>query len=214
VHFIVSNVLDLWGSLLAPDCCAACDEEVPRLTAFCRPCALTLVRAPPGEPDLYAPYLYGGALALAIVRLKYERRPDLARPLGAVAVRGVASLDERPDLVVPVPLHPARLVQRGYNQAALLARPVARALGARFEPRALARLRDTAQQANLDRAARSENVARAFAVPTPARVRGRRVLLVDDVSTTGATLRACASALEEAGAGEVVAAVVARTEKA
>lgn len=118
----------------------------------------------------------------------------------------------RVDVVIPVPLHPARLAARGYNQAALLGAAVAGELAVPLVARALSRTRATPPQARLDRAARLGNVAGAFRVRMPARVRGRRVLLIDDVSTTGATLAACAAALREAGAAEVTALVVARTE--
>jgi ComF family protein len=211
---LLSAAFELFASALAPDRCAACDVRVPMLTAFCPVCALTLVRAPPGDPSLSAPYLYGGALARAITRMKYERRPDLARQLAAVAVRGLGSLPGgRPDIVVPVPLHPSRLVERGFNQASLLARPIARALGVPLTTGALVRVRDTTQQATLDRDARARNVVQAFAVRTPEAVADKHVLLVDDVRTTGATLRACADALHEAGASEVESAVVARADR-
>lgn len=111
------------------------------------------------------------------------------------------------DVVVPVPLHAGRLAERGYNQAALLARPVARVIGAPLACRALVRVRATERQASLDREARLANVVDAFACRGD--VRGRRVLLVDDVTTTGATLNACRSALAVAGARDVVALVLA-----
>src|SRR5690606_26144914 len=110
-----------------------------------------------------------------------------------------------------VPLHPRRLAERGYNQAALIARPVARAAGARLSPRVLARTRFIAPQASRDRAGRRA-IAGAFRVRRPHLVRGQRVLLVDDVSTTGATLGACAAVVAAAGARSVAALVVARRE--
>ena len=211
----VRLLYELCATTLAPDLCAACQEPVPMLTAFCSPCAQTLVRAPPlvaraNDSPLLAPFLYGGALARAITLFKYEDRPELARPLSAVIVRALASLGSPLQLVVPVPLHPSRLASRGYNQAALLAGPVARALGVPLAARALVRTRDTAQQAKLDRDARLRNLMQAFAVRAPREIAGKRVLLVDDVRTTGATLRACQDALAHAGAIEVTSAVVAR----
>jgi ComF family protein len=206
---------ELIATTLAPERCAACDDPVPMLTAFCPACALTLVRAPPvpahaTQSRLVAPFLYGGALARAITRFKYQARPELARPLSAAIVRSMSRLRYQPELVVPVPLHPSRLALRGYNQAALLAAPVARALGAPIAAFALARTRDTSQQAKLDRGARLQNLTGAFAVRRPSDVVGKRVLLVDDVRTTGATLGACQDALVAAGAAEVTSAVVAR----
>jgi ComF family protein len=196
-------VLEALFSLLAPPRCAACDARVPLRTAFCAPCASSIVRLPRGAG---APFEYGGALARAIARCKYEDRPDLARPLGAL----LAEVPELADahVVVPVPMHPRRLAERGYNHAALLARPVAARLGARFAPTALRRTRDGERQARLEKEARRRNVAGAFE-GVPAALRGRRVLLVDDVRTTGATLRACAEAATEAGAAGVATLVLA-----
>ncbi len=204
---------ELLASTVAPDRCAACDEPVPMLTAFCPSCAASLVPAVTSESGVFAAYVYGGALARAITRMKYEPRPELARPLGALAVRAAAPLSGRsPDLVVPVPLHPSRLVLRGFNQASLLARPVARFLGAPVSVRALRRTRETAQQAGQGRIERARNVQGAFAVPRPESIEGRRVLLVDDVCTTGATIEACRAALLGAGSAEVQAVVVARAQ--
>ena len=208
-----SILLELLARTLAPDRCAACDEPVPMLTAFCPACARTLTRTVEQPPGCIAPFLYGGALAQAITRFKYEARPELARPLGAALVRAVAPLlDDPPDIVVPIPLHPSRLAERGFNQAALLARPVALALGARFVPLALARTRDTTRQVNLDRGGRRTNVAGAFAVRQPRTVAGQNVLLVDDVRTTGATLREAGEALRASGARHVLSLVVATAQ--
>jgi predicted amidophosphoribosyltransferase len=113
-------------------------------------------------------------------------------------------------VVVPVPLHPSRLAQRGFNQSALLAGRVALRLGAPLWPSALARTRDTAPQPTLQRAARLANVVDAFVAREPEHVCGRVVLLVDDLWTTGATLQACENTLLAAGAAGVCWAVVAR----
>ena len=103
---------------------------------------------------------------------------------------------EPADAWVPVPLHRSRLVERGFNQSALLARILAKSTGSRFAPRTLERRRETEQQARLGRAARAHNAFGAFAVRRP--VAAERVVLVDDVVTTGATARACLAALREA----------------
>jgi len=158
--------------------------------------------------------LYEGQLARWVRALKYENSPGLARPLGGLLALVVAgALGCAADaVVVPVPLDPRRRVERGYNQAALLAGSLAASLGLAVLPDALARREGTAAQATLDRQARLRNLRDAF-VPGPGwpgrRLHGREVLLVDDVLTTGATIQACAEAILRAGAGRVFACVVA-----
>lgn len=222
----------LVGEALSPTTCASCDAPIPFKNVFCPECAGSIVRdtgvgigesdgssgsfCPGGLERAVAFSLFGGAVAAALRRLKYEERPDLARPLGHLLRRAARDAGlvvvAGADVVVPVPLHPRRLAERGFNQAALLAAEVAGELRAPTAPRALSRARDTPQQAMLDRAGRLENVTRAFEAIDPARVRGKRVVLVDDVMTTGATLTACAEALLEAGAISVAGLVVARSE--
>ncbi len=114
------------------------------------------------------------------------------------------------DLVVPVPLHRRRMWWRGFNQAALLAMTIARRLDKPIELAALTRSRMTIPQTSQDHDARRRNVRRAFAVRLPARVRGRRILLVDDVMTTGATVDECARVLMTAGASRVDVLTLAR----
>ncbi|HEX7664082.1 MAG TPA: double zinc ribbon domain-containing protein, partial [Polyangiaceae bacterium] len=194
---------EILGDLVSPPRCAACDEPVARATVFCPPCAASVeTHVPLG--DVLAPYRYGGALARAIARFKYEDRADLARPLGSLLLRGLPLV--RPltiDAVVPVPLHPARAAERGFNQSMLLAKPLALALDRPVHVRALERVRDTPRQATLDRTHRHANVAAAFVARMPALVRGKALLVVDDVRTTGATAAACTSALLAAGASHV-----------
>ncbi len=205
-------VFELAVWVVAPPRCAGCGARARLRQVFCAPCARTVV-APPDDAGCAAAFVYGGALARAIVRLKYDPRPELATPLGELLRRGVSRLGGwAPHVVVPVPLHPSRLAERGFNQAALLAGPVARDLGAPLLARALVRTRDTPQQATLDRAGRLGNVRRAFAARDPEALAGKRVLLVDDVRSTGATLDACAEALRAAGVREVRALVLARAD--
>jgi ComF family protein len=194
--------LERLASLLSPDTCAACDAPVRTFTVFCPACARSLLPPTVAHEGELAAFAYGGALATAIAALKYRDRPDLARPLSHLLLAAARSLQrDPPDVVVPVPLHADRLARRGYNHAALLAAPVARMLGARFAPNALARIRDTEAQASLGKEARQRNVDLAFVARRE--IPGQRVLLVDDVRTTGATLGACAAALAAAGAVEV-----------
>jgi ComF family protein len=201
---------DLLGELVSPSLCAACDVSISMHTVFCGACAGTVERVEPTESGPFAAFAYGGALAQAIQRCKYEKRPDLARPLASLLRSGLGSLvGSPPDLVIPVPLHPSRLVDRGYNQAALLASHVARGFGSRFAPRTLERVRATTPQASLDQRGRQGNVAGAFALRAGSQVSGAYVLLIDDVSTTGATLGVCAEVLRAAGVRRVESAVVA-----
>jgi ComF family protein len=215
---LVRRTLETLASLVAPDVCAGCDARIGILRVFCPVCAATLL--PPSDAPFAgetAAFAYGGALASAITSLKYGGRVDRARPLAHVLIGAMEAQretweasDALPSLVVPVPLHRTRLAERGFNHAALLAAPVARALGVRFAPLGLVRTRDTPAQATLGRSARLQNVARVFAVRAGERpVTGERVLLVDDVRTTGATLGACAFALREAGAASVETLVLA-----
>ena len=153
---------------------------------------------------------FGGAISNALWRFKYEGRADLARPLGHLLRRAVSEAGVSADVVIPVPLHPRRLAERGYNQSALLAQSVARQLGAAYAPRALVRHRATAQQARLGRAERLTNVAQAFQVRDISVIEKRVVLLVDDVATTGSTLLACRQVLKAAGALEVNSVCLAR----
>jgi ComF family protein len=209
-----SMLLEAAAALLAPPTCAACDAPVPPRTAFCPPCAATLVRATETSPGHVAAFVYGGAIAATLRRFKFDARPDLARALVAGLQREEGALAALSiDVVVPVPLHPSRLVERGYNQAALLAGPLARSLDAPFRPRALARTVPTQRQTDLSRDLRAANLEAAMIVRQPSSIEGKVVLVVDDVETTGATLRACQKALERRGARRVCTAVVARAER-
>ncbi|MDB4933107.1 MAG: Competence protein phosphoribosyltransferase domain protein [Labilithrix sp.] len=210
----IANVgLELLGELVAPTRCAACDEPTGARVLFCATCGVSVMPALAQPAASYAVFDYGGAVATAIVRLKYAGRFDLAARFAGVMAGTAALLADQVDLVVPVPLHPKRLVERGFDQAALLAAPVARRLGIEHAPRALVRTRPTPPQASLDRAARSANVADAFRCASARAVERRRVLLVDDVRTTGATLASCAEALLDAGAREVCSLVLASRDR-
>lgn len=218
-HCVGCNAVIEAHELLCPACapalvaveracrrCGAADAPAPR----CGPCEAT----PPPFERAWAPWLYGGPLALAIRQLKYHDATYLLRPLGRLlpALEGGAEGSRAaPLLVVPVPLHRDQLVRRGYNQAALLARELARRARAPIDYRALLRVRATRPQVALGRGARERNVAGAFRA-CPERVRGRHLVLVDDVITTGATAAACARALRRAGAAAVEVLALARAE--
>lgn len=157
---------------------------------------------------------YGDAARSAIRALKFRRQRRLAQPLGRLLVEAIQRAGVAPiDLVIPMPLHASRKRERGYNQAALLAGPVARALALPLRDDALARVRATRPQTHLHRDARRANVAGAFALTGPAAARalaGQRILLIDDVTTTGATLESAAEALLDAQPAAIYAAAVAR----
>ena len=206
-------VLGILGEIIAPTRCAACEEQVAPRLLFCASCGISVLEAGPQPAGHHAVFAYGGAVATAVVRLKYAGRVDLASRLGAVMAGALELLAARVDVVVPVPLHASRLAERGFDQAALLAGPVARELRTPRLARALVRTRATPRQASLDRSARNANVADAFGCPAPRVVAGKRVLLVDDVRTTGATLAACAAALHASGASEVLTLVLASRER-
>jgi len=214
VGTMVAFTWELLLSIIAPPRCAACGCPADLMAVFCPPCAAMTVRLPMGGRSELAAFAYGGSIAWAIARFKYEQRPDLGRPLGDLLTRAISPLrDELAGaLVIPVPLHPHRLAERGYNQSCLLAARVARGLGARMRARALSRTRPTASQATLDRAARGHNVENAFFARNPQSLRGERVLLIDDVRTTGKTLDACTRALVEAGVSGVAWAVLAQAD--
>jgi ComF family protein len=145
-------------------------------------------------------------------RLKYSDRGELARPLGRWMARAGLDVLADADLLAPIPLHPFRLWRRRFNQAAALAEAVGRQAGLQCDPFLLARVKATRAQVGLSRPQRAQNVQGAFRVPpeAEARVRGARIVLVDDVLTSGATVNSAARALLRAGAGTVDVLVFAR----
>jgi len=203
--------------LLAPRACAACDLPLEdQNTLFCGGCAPLLEEAPAGQrppASAAAAYVHTGPLADAVRRYKYGPRADLAGPLGALLADAARSFAGHVDVVVPMPLHPRRLRARGFDQAALLALPVARALAVPCVTRALRRGRETPPQAGLDARGRAENVRGAFRVLDGRALVGARVLLIDDVRTTGATLAAASEALCEARVAEVCTLTLALAER-
>ena len=160
---------------------------------------------PPPFRRARAAVAYSGVARQMITRLKYNDRIDLAPWMARWMLRAGAELLADADVVVPVPLHWRRFFSRRFNQSAELARAIAALSGKRFEPSALRRVKVTRQQVGLGLREREDNVRGAFRVPPEAeiRVRGRQVLVVDDVYTTGATVFAVAKALKKAGAANV-----------
>jgi len=175
-------------------------------------CCLRCQQEPPPFERVRAGYLWGGEVARALRRCKYGPRLDLASALGGLLAPLLHRVAARAQVVVPVPLSAGGMRRRGFNQVQELIRGARRA-GASLPPvrsAALAKTQDRLAQASLAPSARRRLPASAFTVRRPAQIRGRAVLLVDDVMTTGATMRACAATLVRAGAARVEGVVLAR----
>jgi len=152
--------------------------------------------------DLFAT-VYAGSSRRLVQRLKYEAQPWVGRSMGRLMARRYQSRDlgPGPNLVVSVPLHPSRYRHRGYNQAEILAKEFAKQMGFQMHGQILQRIRATPHQVGLSQDNRQKNLLKAFRASTECV--GMRILLVDDVATTGATLKACSEALLEKGAREI-----------
>lgn len=206
---------------LLPPCCMACGVLLRRRTTpeLCSRCAVSMAPLPDlwrHLDDITARFAYDGALAEALVRCKYGADAALAGPLGrALADDPLWSAGPcgRPwDLVACVPMHRWRRVRRGFDHAALMLRHGQREVpSGRASPGLLVRLRNDPPQASLPATARRRNLAGAFRVAPTARVAGMRVLVVDDVTTTGATLREALAVLRAAGAASVHGLALLRT---
>jgi len=148
--------------------------------------------------------LYEGTIREAIHLLKYGRKSFLAKPLVGLLDRGYPFIDyESYDLLVPVPLHRKRLRERGFNQALALGRAIGRKEGVPWTGSALKKTRWSSPQIHLSPKEREENVRGSFAVVDGGEIRGKRILVIDDVMTTGSTVNECARVLLKAGAGKV-----------
>ncbi|MCG2841802.1 ComF family protein [Sandaracinobacter sp. RS1-74] len=196
---------DCWGALPAVSGarCRQCGVPLPvawQAESHCLGC----LKDPPPFARATAPFLYDGPARQMVLRLKHGRE-SWAGPMAAAMHRVAPGWVEPGRLLVPVPLHRWRLATRGYNQALLLARALARLGGAEVAPDWLLRVKHTPSTRGLTRAQRLRNVSGAFRVREGAggQLKGRRVVLVDDVLTTGATASACAKALLRAGAEAV-----------
>lgn len=204
--------------------CAACRSAASALTGNrCSRCAIHLEKplfcpecariAPVPFVKAVVAGVYEGPLKAAIWRLKFNGRQTAAAPLGeALADRLRAARCKEPDLVVPVPLHPARLCERGFNQSEVVARALCHALGWKPPVPALVRTRKTRSQTTLGLEDRAENVRGAFRASPRYDILGKSVLLLDDILTSMATACECCRALQQAGASEILVAALARTD--
>ncbi len=197
-------------TLICSPLCKTCG--VPFLTAgddhLCGVC----ITEPPRFTAARAAALFDGPVRDLIHRLKYNGRVQLCRPLGLLTGQQLGAFAEAAsaDLVIPVPLHVKRLRQRGFNQAVLLGEILAGLWRLPLSRANLQRIRWTEPQVNLSAAERVANVRGAFAVSEPALLKGKRIILVDDVFTTGSTVTECARVLLKAGAAEVSVVTIAR----
>lgn len=208
------------GSAAGSGFCSACRAEFLRNEHACavcgcrpRPDSAAVCAAHPPQwrvARVVAPLLYAPPLERYLQALKYSGERALGRAFGQLLAEAAAQRRAQVDALVSVPLHPRRLIERGYNQALEIARSTAAALHLPILRAGIARTRDTAPQALLERRDRRANLAGAFAVAR--RLDGRRLAIVDDVITTGATVNALATALLEAGAKHVEVWAVARTQ--
>jgi len=195
-------------SPLCPICSKPFESEVEE-DHLCEDC----LRKRPLYDAMGVPYLYEGGLMMGIHQFKYGGKTHLAGSLGPLlasfAKRWLHKMDGC--LMMPVPLHPKRLRERGFNQSLLLARHVAPILGTELDFLTLRRVRDTLPQTGLNRDERRKNVRRAFELKEKKVVKGRSIILVDDVATTGSTLSECARVLKRSGSHRVLCLVLART---
>jgi ComF family protein len=200
------------GSL---DLCEACRGSLPRPEWACRACGIGLPaaggclcgrcqRRPPRYDAITVPYLYADPTDWLIQRLKFQARLAHARVLGRLLAEAVEASDSaRPERLIPVPLHPSRLRERGFNQATEIARHTGRVLGIALDTGSVRRPKRTEAQMGLNARARRANVRGVFDVCDAARIQGRHVAVVDDVVTTGSTVEELARVLKRSGAARV-----------
>ena len=226
----------LWQSLdwLFPPACGGCERPGTRWCASCQSSTTIIgdnicpkcgnlqikenacpncAALAPAFSLLRSWAVYNGPLREAIHRLKYQQDIALGEMFSRPMIHLLEALGWQVNMVLPVALSNERYRQRGYNQAGLLARPVAMALNIPYQPKALERWRDTVSQVGLSAEQRITNVNGAFKANHQL-VKGRTILVIDDVTTTGATINSCAEALLQAGAREVFALTLARAAHA
>lgn len=208
---ICSDCLDGIHPVASP-CCPRCVLPYPAEGGTDHLCE-TCLRTSPSFARVRAAGIYEGILRKAVHHFKYRGAVDLDRPLGRLlaSVLKEPGSRSRPDLLVPVPLHGSRLSERTYNQSLLLAKALGKEWRIPVSARLLVRVRATLPQQGLNVQLRRNNMKGAFALRGP--LAGERILLIDDVLTTGATANECSRILLEGGASEVAVAVLGRARK-
>lgn len=202
---------------IGPDICTGCFRDLPRPTVCCARCAVplpepgicgTCLRDPPPFDRAITPYLYAFPIDRMLQRLKYDGRLEHGRLLGELVGHKLRQATPAPDAIVPVPMHVRRWRSRGFNQAGELARAAARVADVPLRAGVCRRVRDTPPLWSLAPAARRSRLHGAFACTVP--LRAERVVILDDILTTCATVTALASVLRDAGAGQIEVWAVAR----
>ena len=199
--------------------CAECKKRVPQIRKpFCEKCGIPTKgdercekckANPPAYRMMRSWAVFDSPVQNALHTIKYRRNIGLADALAVDVVEFVQQLNWNVDVLIPIPLGKARLKERGYNQVALVAQPLAYDLGISYAPNGVRKIRETRSQVGLTAAERRENVRAAYQAD-PSEVKRKSVLLMDDVATTGSTISTCAEALLAAGAAEVYALTIAR----
>lgn len=192
-------------NLIQEPICQKCGAPCNVGSDLCRTCR----QLPSPYDELRSVARYEGVMRECIHAFKYAGNQSLGEFFSNYLYACVSAMNWEVDLVIPVPLSPLRQAERGYNQSALLARPLALKLGLRYQPFGLSRTRNTRSQVELSAQERQQNVIGAFSA-LPGVVQHHKVLLVDDVTTTGATLRECSLALRKAGANAIYCVTLAR----
>ncbi|MBI3356321.1 MAG: ComF family protein [Nitrospirae bacterium] len=204
-----------WGSIssMTHSCCARCDRPFasPIATAYspdhvCQPC----MERPPSYTRAWTLYPYLPPLQNAICLFKYKGKVSLASPLARLMIDRLPPLDSV-DLIMPVPLHRQRLREREFNQSLLLADRIGRHLDTPVSFTNLIRIAPSPAQTTLSRRGRLKNLRGAFSLRHPGSIAGKRILLIDDVFTTGTTVNECAKTLRKAGSGDVIVLTLGRT---
>jgi len=199
--------------------CPSCRQSLPGIRLpICQRCGATVsegnlcrscINYPLTIDGIRSVFLFQGTVRQSILQLKYRHLKAIAAPLGQLLAEYLGSHPLKGEVIIPVPLHPRQLRERGYNQASLLAKELGKLIGLPVLEGLLVRVRDTISQARTASAIeRRRNVQDAFVCHQG--LSGKQILLIDDVCTTGATLDACATALKAAGASSVCGLTIAR----